>query len=38
MPIEEVEAIWDRIASEDDWSAFETKIAAIRTMGDALRG
>jgi uncharacterized protein YdiU (UPF0061 family) len=38
MLIDEVESIWDRIAAEDDWSAFETKIAAIRTMGDALRG
>jgi uncharacterized protein YdiU (UPF0061 family) len=37
MLIDEVESIWDRIATEDDWSAFETKIAAIRTMGDALR-
>ncbi|RHW17891.1 YdiU family protein [Sphingomonas gilva] len=37
MLIEEVEALWDRIAAEDDWSAFNAKIAAIRAMGDAMR-
>ena len=36
MHIEEVEAIWAPIASDDDWSTFETKIAAIRRMGDAM--
>jgi len=38
MHIEEVEAIWARIAQADDWSAFETKISEIRRMGTALRG
>lgn len=37
MHIEEVEAIWARIAEEDDWSAFEAKITAIRRMGEAMR-
>lgn len=32
--IDEVEAIWSRIAEDDDWSAFEAKIAAIRASGD----
>ena len=36
MHIDEVEAIWDAIALQDDWSAFEEKIAAIRRMGDAM--
>ncbi len=36
MPIEEVEAIWAPIAAHDDWTAFETKIVAIREMGDAM--
>jgi len=30
LHIEEVRAIWDRIAHDDDWSAFETKIRQIR--------
>ena len=37
MQINEVEAIWDAIAQGDDWSAFNAKVAAIRTMGEALR-
>ncbi|WP_156678836.1 protein adenylyltransferase SelO family protein [Sphingomonas profundi] len=37
MPIEEVEAIWARIAEADDWSAFDAKVDAIRRMGDAMR-
>jgi uncharacterized protein YdiU (UPF0061 family) len=37
MPIEEVEAIWDPIAADDDWQRFHDKVAAIRRMGDALR-
>jgi len=37
MLIDEVEAIWARIAEADDWSALHAKVAAIRTMGDALR-
>ncbi|MEH3159380.1 MAG: YdiU family protein [Sphingomonas taxi] len=36
MLIDEVEAIWARIAEADDWSALEAKVAAIRAMGDAL--
>ncbi len=32
---DEIEAIWARIADEDDWSAFEEKIHSIRTMGAA---
>ena len=37
MHIDEVESLWSRIAAEDDWSVFETKVAAIRRMGEALR-
>ena len=36
MPIDEVEAIWAAIAESDDWTPFETKIAAIRRMGEAM--
>jgi uncharacterized protein YdiU (UPF0061 family) len=36
MLIDEVEAIWAAIAEKDDWAPFETKLAAIRRMGDAL--
>jgi uncharacterized protein YdiU (UPF0061 family) len=36
MLIEEMEALWAPIAAQDDWSAFTAKIAAIRTMGEAL--
>jgi uncharacterized protein YdiU (UPF0061 family) len=36
LHIDEVEAIWAPIADEDDWSAFEAKIAAIRRMGEAM--
>ncbi|WP_421853727.1 protein adenylyltransferase SelO [Novosphingobium sp.] len=35
MLIEEVEAIWAPIAESDDWSLLETKIAALRRMGEA---
>jgi uncharacterized protein YdiU (UPF0061 family) len=38
MHIEEVESIWEAIADRDDWSPFEAKIAAIRRMGEALKG
>jgi uncharacterized protein YdiU (UPF0061 family) len=38
MHIDEVEAIWSRIDRDDDWSAFNAKIAAIRRMGEAIRG
>ena len=37
MHIEEVEAIWAAIAEHDDWQPFETKITAIRRMGEAMR-
>lgn len=37
MHIEEVEAIWARIADQDDWSALHEKVKAIRAMGDAHR-
>ena len=36
MLIDEVEAIWARIARGDDWSAADAKVAAIRRMGEAL--
>ena len=36
MHIDEVEAIWARIDEADDWSRFETKIAAVRRMGEAM--
>jgi serine/tyrosine/threonine adenylyltransferase len=32
MLIDEVEAIWAPIAAEDDWSAFEAKIAQLRAL------
>jgi serine/tyrosine/threonine adenylyltransferase len=35
MSIDEVEAIWTPIAGHDDWTALETKVTAIRRMGDA---
>jgi uncharacterized protein YdiU (UPF0061 family) len=38
MHIEEVEAIWDAIADQDDWAPFEAKISAVRRMGEALKG
>ena len=37
MHIEEVEAIWDAIASGDDWQPFNNKVKAIRYMGEAMR-
>ncbi|QAY75209.1 protein adenylyltransferase SelO family protein [Sphingosinicella sp. BN140058] len=37
MLINEVEAIWRRIDDADDWSGFETKIAKVRRMGEAMR-
>lgn len=33
--VDEVEAIWSAIAESDDWQPLETKIAAIRAMGNA---
>lgn len=38
MHIEEVEAIWARIDEADDWSTLYSKIDAIRSMGDAMKG
>ena len=34
--IDEIEAIWARIALEDDWSLFEAKLAAIEDYRQAL--
>ncbi|WEK47528.1 MAG: YdiU family protein [Candidatus Andeanibacterium colombiense] len=36
MLIDEVEAIWTAIAEHDDWAPLQTKLAALRRMGDAL--
>lgn len=36
MLIDEVEAIWSAIADRDDWQPLHDKVAAIRTMGEAL--
>ncbi|WP_336978200.1 protein adenylyltransferase SelO family protein [Altererythrobacter fulvus] len=36
MLIEEVEAIWEAIASRDDWAPLHAKVAALRQMGEAL--
>lgn len=36
MLIDEMEATWTPIAEDDDWSAFEEKLAEVRQMGDAL--
>jgi uncharacterized protein YdiU (UPF0061 family) len=38
MHIEEVEEIWRRIDEADDWSALHDKVAAVRRMGEAMRG
>ncbi|MCJ8155994.1 protein adenylyltransferase SelO family protein [Sphingomonas sp. LaA6.9] len=38
MHIDEVEAIWARIAEHDDWTALEAKVAAVRRMGEAMMG
>jgi uncharacterized protein YdiU (UPF0061 family) len=35
MLIEEVEAIWDAIATRDDWAPLNAKIAMLRRMGEA---
>ena len=37
MLIEEVERIWSAIAERDDWAPFESKVEAIRRMGEAHR-
>jgi serine/tyrosine/threonine adenylyltransferase len=36
LVIEEVEALWAAVAERDDWSLFETKLAAIKELGEAL--
>ncbi len=36
--IDEVEALWDRIANNDDWSAFDSKLNHIECMRQALQG
>ena len=36
MHVEEVEAIWAAISEGDDWGPFDSKIAAIRRMNDAM--
>jgi uncharacterized protein YdiU (UPF0061 family) len=36
--IDEIETIWDAIATRDDWSLFEAKLAAIAEMRVALGG
>lgn len=36
MLIDEVEAIWDAIATRDDWTAFDAKIDDVRAWGEAL--
>ena len=38
MHIDEVEAIWAAIDERDDWAPFDAKIAAVRRMGEAMRG
>jgi uncharacterized protein YdiU (UPF0061 family) len=38
MHIEEVEAIWSAIDERDDWGPLNAKIAAVRRMGEAMRG
>lgn len=38
MLINEVEAIWDAIATRDDWGPLNRKIEDIRALSDALRG
>lgn len=35
MLIDEVEAIWAPIAESDDWTLLESKVAALRRMGEA---
>ncbi|MEM1103618.1 MAG: YdiU family protein [Pseudomonadota bacterium] len=34
--IDEIEAIWERIAADDDWAPFEAKIAEARAFGEVL--
>jgi uncharacterized protein YdiU (UPF0061 family) len=35
MRIDEVEALWDPIATRDDWAPLNAKVAAIRRLGEA---
>ncbi len=37
MLIDEVEAIWSAVDSQDDWGPLHAKVAAIRASGEALR-
>jgi uncharacterized protein YdiU (UPF0061 family) len=36
MLIDDVESIWEAIAEHDDWTTFESKIEAVRRMGEAM--
>ena len=36
LPIDEIEAIWARIATADDWSMFDAKLAAIERLRGAM--
>ena len=36
MLIEEVEALWERIAADDDWGTFNSHMARIETARQAL--
>jgi hypothetical protein len=36
MLLEEMEATWEPIAKEDDWTALDGKLNDIRRMGEAL--
>jgi hypothetical protein len=36
LVIEEVEALWAKIAEDDDWSGFHQKLAAITSLREAL--
>ncbi|MDQ4086435.1 MAG: YdiU family protein [Pseudomonadota bacterium] len=38
MHIDEVEAIWAAIDRDDDWAPLNAKVAAVRRMGEAMRG
>jgi len=38
MHIDEVEAIWSAIDESDDWAPLHAKVAAVRRMGEAMRG
>ena len=38
LVIEEVERVWSAIEHDDDWTAFEAKVADIRELGAALGG